>query len=326
MPQKSGSQTDKGKAFEYACLKALYDKLSTGDEVTIEDSPQMRTAKKCFELQDDKTKADLYAAAVAASKVVCRLEPQLENSQKNVPLYLCIQTDSEGIAGDVRDVVCIRRQNKWQIGLSCKHNHHAVKHSRLSETIDFGKEWLNIPCDKSYFDKVVPLFRELRDIRDKSKDTTPVRWEEIPDKAERYYKPILNAFMTELKRLADNNAGVPERLIHYMLGVYDFYKVITDDRKRTTRVEAINISGTLNQPSGKIKSIVDVPKLKMPTRFYHIGFKENSDNTVEVVCDEGWALSLRIHNASSRVEPSLKFDVQLISLPPALHAQVEPWV
>lgn len=325
MSQKSGSQTDKGKAFEYACLKALFDKLSQNDDVTIEDSPQMKTAKKCYELQDDKIQNDLYAAAVAASKVVCRLEPQLENSQKNVPLYLCIQTDSEGIAGDVRDVVCIRRQNKWQIGLSCKHNHHAVKHSRLSGTIDFGKEWLGIPCDKSYFDKVVPIFGELRSIRDKSKDETPAKWEDIPDKAERYYKPILQAFMKELKRLADENAEVPERLIHYMLGVYDFYKVITDDRKRTTRVEAINISGTLNQPSGKIKSIVDVPKLKMPTKFYHIDFKEGSDNTVEVVCDEGWALSLRIHNASSRVEPSLKFDVQLISLPPALHSQVEPW-
>ena len=63
----------------------------------------------------------------------------------------------------------------------------------------------------------------------------------------------------------------------------------------------------------------------MPTRFYHIGFKPNSDNTVEVVCDEGWQISMRIHNASSRVEPSLKFDVQLISFLSAVYAQVEPW-
>ena len=46
---------------------------------------------------------------------------------------------------------------------------------------------------------------------------------------------------------------------------------------------------------------------------------------IEVVCDEGWQISMRIHNASSRVEPSLKFDVQLISFPSSVYAQVEPW-
>lgn len=34
---------------------------------------------------------------------------------------------------------------------------------------------------------------------------------------------------------------------------------------------------------------------------------------------------MRIHNASSKVEPSLKFDVQLISFPSSVYAQVEPW-
>ena len=101
--------------------------------------------------------------------------------------------------------------------------------------------------------------------------------------------------------------------------------MITDDKSRTTRVEAINIAGTLNSSSGDEKAITKVPILKMPTQFYHIGFKPNSDNTVEVVCDEGWQISMRIHNASSRVEPSLKFDVQLISFPSSVYAQVEPW-
>ena len=100
---------------------------------------------------------------------------------------------------------------------------------------------------------------------------------------------------------------------------------ITEDKNRTTRVEAINIAGTLNCNSGKEKPITRVPVLKMPTQFYHIGFKSDSDNTVEVVCDEGWQISMRIHNASSRVEPSLIFDVQLISFPSSVYAQVEPW-
>ena len=128
-----------------------------------------------------------------------------------------------------------------------------------------------------------------------------------------------------MQRLADSNQSVPSKLIEYMLGRYDFYKVITDDKKRTTRVEAVNIAGTLNKPANGHRSIVDVARLKLPTRFYHMGMVPGSDNTVEIVCDEGWTLTMRIHNASSKIEPSLKFDVQLVSLPNSVHAQVEPW-
>ena len=37
--------------------------------------------------------------------------------------------------------------------------------------------------------------------------------------------------------------------------------------------------------------------------------------TVEIYMDNGWAFSFRIHSASTRVQPSLKFDVQFISTP-----------
>lgn len=322
----TGIQTKNGKAFEYACVEALYDELTVFGGVEIEESAQLITARDLYESLDSDMKEALDKAAKASVRVINRLEPQLWNSNGNEPLYLSIQPDSAGIKGDVRDVICLRKQNGWEIGFSCKHNHHAVKHSRLSDTIDFGKEWLGVPCSEEYFNTVVPLFTELRKYRDESKAAgKPMLWEEVDDKIERFYKPILEAFMRELRNIADNNNDIPERLIHYLLGKNDFYKVITDDKNRTTRVEAINITGTLNAESGADKAITKVPLLKMPKQFYHIDFKKGSDNTVEVVCDEGWQISMRIHNASSRVEPSLKFDVQLISFPSSVYAQVEPW-
>ena len=154
---------------------------------------------------------------------------------------------------------------------------------------------------------------------------TQALWLDIPDKADRYYKPVLQSFLDELNRLASLHPEIPGILIRYLIGRYDFYKVMTDDRHKTTRVEAVNMAGTLNRPSGKHHAIVDVPRLRLPTRFYHMGFRPDSDNTLEIVCDEGWSISMRIHNASSRIEPSLKFDVNLISLPGSIHAQVEPW-
>ncbi len=300
--------------------------MSDCGKIVIESSAQLETAKALYKAADPEMRNSLDKAADAAIRVIRRLEPQLWNPNDNEPLFLSIQPDSAGIKGDVRDVICLRKQNRWEIGFSCKHNHHAVKHSRLSDTIDFGKEWLGVPCSKEYFDTVVPLFMELRNLRDDSKNEgKPILWEEIDDKAGRYYKPILEAFMKELKRIANEHKETPEGLIRYLLGRNDFYKIITDDKSRTTRVEAINIAGTLNSNSGTEKPIAKVALLKMPTQFYHIGFKANSDNTIEVVCDEGWQISMRIHNASSRVEPSLKFDVQLISFPSSVYAQVEPW-
>ncbi len=322
------SNTEYGKAYEYACLIALKDHLENkaDGEIIVQESDAHHTAKSAFEKAEREGLSNkLVSAANAAARVIMRLEPQLEYG--NGSLTLVIQTDAQGIAGDVRDVVCVRGANGWEIGISCKHNHHAVKHSRLSATIDFGNEWLGTPCSQQYFDVVVPVFNELRDMRTnaiKNGEPLPL-WNDITDKAERYYVPVLNAFLTELKNLADANSDVPSKLIEYLLGRYDFYKVITDDRHQTTRVEAINIAGTLNKSANGHRSIVDVAKLKLPTRFYHMGLVPNSDNKVEIVCDEGWTLTMRIHNASSKVEPSLKFDVQLVSLPSSIHAQVEPW-
>lgn len=149
---------------------------------------------------------------------------------------------------------------------------------------------------------------------------------EALDAAARYYKPVLQSFMNELKRIeAAKKERIPKELIHYLLGRFDFYKVITDDKNRTTRVEAMNINGTLNRISEAEKSILKIPLLKMPAQFYHIDFKPGSNNTIEVVCDGGWQISMRIHSASSKVEPSLKFDVNLISVPSSVHTQVEPW-
>ena len=39
---------------------------------------------------------------------------------------------------------------------------------------------------------------------------------------------------------------------------------------------------------------------------------------MELYLDEGWQFSFRIHNASTYVETSLKFDVQIIGMPTSI--------
>lgn len=302
-------------------MQSIYSALNGTQQVVVEQNKALEVARKRYQNASPDMQNKMDLGANAATKVILRLEPQLTTPQENVPLYLSIQEDNLGIAGDVRDILCIRRQNGWEIGLSCKHNHSAIKHSRLSDSINFGDSWFGIPCTQDYFDEINPLFQELREMK-KNK----MLWRDVKNKEQRFYIPLLKAFMRELQKLDELHPGeIPNRLLHYLLGRNDFYKIITHDRRRVTQIQAFNIYNTLNRSSGNVRPLINIPQLVMPNRFFDISFKPNSGNTIIVTCDNGWTVSMRIHNASSKVEPSLKFDVQLIGVPPTLHTHYEVW-
>ena len=61
-----GIQTKFGKAFEYACISSLYDGLCRNQEVTIEESPQLLSAKKDFGSVEEEMKESLLKSADAA--------------------------------------------------------------------------------------------------------------------------------------------------------------------------------------------------------------------------------------------------------------------
>ncbi|MCC8029852.1 MAG: HaeIII family restriction endonuclease [Lachnospiraceae bacterium] len=316
--------TSTGKAFEYACAYVLFKKYSTQTEATLVDSPQCKTASNAFAGLPGDEQDKYIKAAEAGVKIIDRLEPRL--SDPSGPMTISLQTDSAGIAGDVRDVLCIRG-DEWEIGLSCKHNHEAVKHSRLSDMIDFGHDWFQRNCSDQYNFEVQRIFGPLRALRYESRlSGNPARWNSLPDKEGSIYVPVLQAFMAELQRLDTTYPGeIPAKLIQYLIGRNDFYKVIMNEQRGYTKIDAVNIQGTLNAPLGRQKALINVPALKLPSKFYEIGFKDGSKNTIFVVCDEGWNASMRIHNASSKIEPSLKFDVRLLAMPSSLLSQIEPW-
>ncbi len=67
---------------------------------------------------------------MAGVSTILDLEPLILDDGED-DLELKIQSDDKGKEGDVRDILIIRRGIEWEIGLSVKHNHFAVKHSRL---------------------------------------------------------------------------------------------------------------------------------------------------------------------------------------------------
>lgn len=313
---KIPSQTINGKAFEYALLKEFLERLKVVTSVLVVENDPYRTALKCFLSFNEKEQSHYSLVASFAVNFLLDIEPRLSNgiSDKDI-LQLEIVSDKEGQTGDVRDVLAIRSLQKWEIGISAKNNHRAVKHSRLSNSIDFGQKWLSIPCSVAYFNEIKPIFDNLAKLRTASKATQ--KWDTLGDYHTSVYIPILDAFKKELLRLDAENIGVvAERLIEYLIGNQDFYKVIKGSNK--VEIQAYNLHGTLNLPFESVKPKAKVPRLKLPNRLIEVVYQDNSKTTLLVTLNEGWQISFRIHNASSRIEPSLKFDINLVSAPHTL--------
>lgn len=314
------TQSEAGKAFEFAILQQSSEYLSGRHHVNVQKDNSFNIAERCFNLFKTKEKENYQKAAIVAIKHITELEPRLINpiSERDI-LTLQIVPDSEGIGGDVRDVLFIRSSQEWEIGISAKNNHKAIKHSRLSDRINFGKEWLDLNCNEIYFNSIHPIFSELRQIK-----TSGELWRNLNEKQSRFYIPILEAFCVELKRLdRENPTIVPARLLSYLIGNKDFYKVIK--RRNKTEIYGFHLHGSLNKASNKLKPKFKVPSLKLPKRIIELTFKAHSKDTVILTCDEGWQISFRIHNASSEVEPSLKFDINLIGQPQTLYSNHLSW-
>ena len=312
----SKNNTDTGRAFEYACLQVFYNAIENRRPAKINKSSSVTVAEKCYLALSKQQQELMIKAASSTVDTIFDLEPMI--LEGNDTLTLSIQPDKKGIAGDVRDILITRNGAKWEIGFSLKHNHFAVKHSRLSPTIDFGEKWYGYPCSNQYFQDILPIFRKLRVLKAENKN-----WEDITNKAEVIYKPLLQAFLYELRRSYEINKDIPAKLVEYLLGEYDFYKVISIENQKITQLQAFNLHSSLSKQTKTKRSKIKIPKTLLPDRIVNMEIAPSKNekgevNTVNLYLSNGWQFSLRIHNASKRVEPSLKFDIQISGMPTSI--------
>ena len=306
----SNKSNDNGRAFEYACIKELEHSISVYRPV-IANEKSIEASKRAWLSISNEQQEKLILASKAIIKLLFDAEPLiLEHESKSDVVELSINKDSDAEAGDVRDIIIKRAEISWDVGLSMKHNHFAAKHSRLSAKIDFGQKWYNLSCSKDYWSKITPIFKNLCRLK-----KVKCAWHDMKDKECTVYIPLLNAFIQEIERAYKIDSQIPQRLISYLLGIKDFYKVVSVDRKQLTEFQCFNLRGELNQSGKMCKAKVIIPVTDLPDEIISIRLKPNSTNTVEMFLNNGWSLSFRIHNASTIVEPSLKFDIQFIGVP-----------
>ena len=285
------TQTASGKSLEYAV--ALELSKVTGGPLT--GNLAVSAPHKAYQHSNEQGR--LNRAAFKVTEFLIHHDSQLKNATA-----VTLQSDQLGQHGDVRDIIVTTSKNE-QVGISVKNNHAAIKHSRLSDRIDFGKQWAGCPVSSQYFDQVKPIFSQLSHWQSTKEITL---FSKIPNKAASIYLPVLTAFEDELNRLCMKNGELfVSRMFEYLLGTHDFYKVIKCDKDSNVTIQSMNMKGTLGW--GR--------KWKIPNQIESIRRKARSNSTLHVSFAGGWLLSFRLHNARSLIEPSLKFDIQLIGMP-----------
>lgn len=286
------TQTDSGKALEYAVAVAMGKATSAP---VAQDSPFI-AAKAAYRQHPPDQQARFDRAAEEVAVFLLRCDQQFGRANR-----VLIQPDSHGRSGDVRDVV-IQLDDQKEVGISAKNNHEAVKHSRLSDSIDFGKSWADHPVSSDYFTRVRPVFNNLRQLQAEG-----MLFRNITNKDGTIYLPVLTAFEDEFRQLcATFQAQFISRVFAYLLGTHDFYKVIKRDTENVVIIQSMNMGGSLGWGH----------RWQIPSGIDNIQRKAGSNSTLLITFTGGWQLSFRLHNAKSKVEPSLKFDITFTGMPP----------
>jgi hypothetical protein len=289
----SSTQAKSGRSFEYGVARA-FCRLC---QLCLIENPAAVRAKIAFESSNESEQKKIVKASDEIAAFLIEQDKNLRGKQGHVRL----QSDMQGAEGDVRDVII--SLDGCEIGVSAKNRHAAVKHSRLSEKLDFGLVWFGCGCDSTYFRQIEPIFRELKELKKQD-----VKWKELKNKIGRFYVPVLVAFQEQIVRLCTGLA--PQKMVEYLVGKYDFYKIIKENGD--VSAYSFNMHETLGW--GR--------HIKLPSRLIEARKKDKSDTTLVLTFDEGWQLSFRIHSAETKVVPSLKFDVQIVGLPNVSQHQI----
>lgn len=346
-----------GKAFEYATLVGIYRELTENDwkseQLEIHNDKNFQNIERAYQmvnvLEEDENEEfePLYIemhpnmfdrAAKVAARYLRTVEPILQTPGT---LYgvLSAMPDTAGIKGDVRDIDLAIYEDKSkknlikEIGISCKNNHEAVKHPRITENPDFAGEWTNgeFHCSDIFMQGMYAIHQKIEEYRSQY-----TKWSEVEDKKDTIYHPIIKLFVDEIRRLgiceeidSDERRAeakhFTEKFFEYMFGTQDFYKVIKDDNSNSTKVYPYNMHGTLMKSYKGNKNEQAVKSINMPEEIVEVRIKPKSKTTLEIYFDQ-WIISMRLHNADTKItKTSLKFDVQIKAQPRKVMGMVLSW-
>lgn len=127
----SNASNNQGRAYEFVCLNSLYEAINKIRPAKIVRNSSYLAAENAWETLTHGEQTLYALSAKSTIETIFALEPNIVEQSSDI-LNLYIQNDQHGEEADVRDIIIERKDIIWEIGLSIKHNHMAVKHSRIN--------------------------------------------------------------------------------------------------------------------------------------------------------------------------------------------------
>jgi hypothetical protein len=294
--QAKRSQIRNITAFKWAVLLAIKNEIGYS---ILEDKNTVKPKLYYSEFSESDRTSFVNSATVAVKHIVKKESKFFAIKGGTIRL----QSARAGQAGDVRDLVI--SNGVKEIGLSCKSTRSDLKQSRLSDVLDFALEWGLDPsgCSTEYWKSVDGIFSPIKKL---AAANTNAQWKDVVNK-EKIYCEILDAWKQEIWRCygktATENEEFCKKLITYLFGAHDCYKVIKHG-ETAVDVQFINLSKNLSKPFAKY-----------PTAMRAIDNLDGDPYSKTIAFNNGFSINFRIHNADKKLNTSLKFAINAISLP-----------
>lgn len=303
MKRGAGRQDASGNALEYAIAMQIVGIAGA----SLRESAITQKAREDFNASPVDMKQKLERAAKESMSHLFEIESLASKGVREVRM----QPDMVGQEGDPRDLVLTLKTS--DLGVSVKLNNAVMKNSRLQRTSpNFCDKW-GLGCTHSakYLQRVESAFNAA----DAERAKGARNWNEIDGMRQKIYAPVLEAFADEFSSLA-KDAGICKRFARYMVGVPDYYKVMAyvKSKRQTAIVQGFNFGGSLS-----------CNKINLPESLLSIVPKKGSGTTLILSFDGGWAFSMRIHNATTKLENSLKWDIGVKEYPANLYSHHILW-
>ncbi len=307
----SGSEEQSGTAFEYALAMSLQESTSA---TIVTGKALERTQEKYRQMAPGKRTQLTRCADRAAAYLITADKRLASNADMSIEFN---SSRNAQVHHDVRDIIV--NSGQFSIGISCKVNNLDLRHSRLSGSVDFVKEWglRNTGASPAYWQGITPIFHRLSQMRSQG-----LRWDEVypGDSKQRNMKkldgvvaPVLDAWEREIVRLIASDSSLAPKLTRYLLGSKSYWKVIArvpqmESRSSSVYVQRFNLEGDMPGRS-----------LCAPSKVIGCAIKVGSPSRERlVICDNDFTFGFRLHTAESDVVPSLKFAVKGRRLPEEL--------
>jgi hypothetical protein len=268
-PLLSGAEERSGSAFEYAVAASL--QAATSATITNGLAAE-RTKAKFEQLPDAKRKVLLRCAERAVAYLVETDKRLVASSSMSI---IFNSPHNAQAHHDVRDLIV--QSKTFSVGVSCKVNNVDLRHSRLSGTADFVKEWglSGAGASGTYWQTIGPVFEELRRM-----DNNGLRWDQVfpgdpktrnRKKLDGFVAPILDSWFTELVGLVEIDKTIAQKLARYLLGSSSYWKI-------AARTPATSHSAYVDIQRFNLNGDMPGAPLTLPTEVLQCSVKQGSQS------------------------------------------------